>query len=178
MNSVVVLVIGLPGSGKTTLIEYYKKNPFIDYIIYNSWNDWTHNNINKDEFIADIRLPELSNNIKNGNDIIIECCGFCNQKYLNNAETYLYSNFPNIKVERVYFENNLKKVINNIEYRDGKRGGYWKNNKEGKPYYYGKILGGIPRYKIEKLNAKRFSEDYIIPIRYKPLTIKKQKIKK
>ena len=175
MKNIITLIIGLPGSGKTTLLEYYKKNPFIDYVIYNTWNNWTYNNVSNDKFTADIRLKELEKDIEDGNNILIECVEFCDYKFLHNAELYLTSKFINIKVERVYFENNLESAILNIRYRDKKRGGHWKNNELGIPYYYGQIFNFKPLYRVEIQNANRISKDYIIPINYKPLPILVQK---
>lgn len=173
----VTLIIGLPGSGKTTLIEYYKNDPFKNYSIFDEWNIWTHNDRSIDEFDADVRLNELSIDITNGNDILIGCTAFCNFKFLHQSELYLISKFPNININRIYFENNVNKACNNIKYRDIERGGYWKDNEQGMPFYYGKILNGRPRYQIERENAIQLAKDYIIPIRYKPLIIKQQTIK-
>ena len=177
MKNTITLIIGLPGSGKSTLIGYYKKNPFIKYTTYEDWNDWTHNSIDRNNFNADIRLDELENNIKGGKDILIECTKFCDSKFLHQSELYLTSKFINIKINRIYFENNLESAIANIKYRDNKKGGYWEDNKKGEMWYYGDHYNNVPLYKVEINNATELSKEYIIPLKYKALLIMVQNIK-
>ena len=158
----VTFIIGLPGSGKSTLIEHYKTHPFIDYKIYDDWMNWTYDDQDK-EFTADINYSTLIQDIEQNLNIIISGIGFCDNEFLQKSEYYLKSNFPNLKINKVYFENDPIKSKANIKYRDKINGGKWEKNEEGEMWYYGTILENIPLYKIEIQRTKELIPNYIIP---------------
>jgi energy-coupling factor transporter ATP-binding protein EcfA2 len=161
----VTFIIGLPGSGKSTLIEHYKSHPFINYKIYDDWMTWTLDDLDKD-FAADTNYPNLLQDLKNNTNIIISGIGFCDNEFLQKSEYYLKSNFPNIKINRIYFENDPIKAEANIRYRDKQNGGYWEENENGEMWYYGTIFELKPLYQLEIKNAKELSLNYIIPEGY------------
>ena len=163
----VTFIIGLPGSGKSTLIEHYKSHPFIDYKIYDDWMTWTWDDKGK-EFIADVNYEELLETLTQGNSTIISGIEFCNNEFLHKSEYYLKSQFPNITIKRVYFENNPSKSESNIRYRDKQRGGYWEPNEEGEMWYYGELyvpegINSGPLYQQEIKMAFEYSKNYLIP---------------
>ena len=51
-------IIGLPGSGKSTLIEYYKTHPIINYIIFDDWMLKTVDSFSKTDFRREVRYEE------------------------------------------------------------------------------------------------------------------------
>ena len=161
----VIFIIGLPGSGKSTLIEHYKTHPFIDYKIYDDWMTWTYDDKEKD-FASDLNFPELLQNLEQGLNLLISGIGFCNNEFLQKSEYYLKSKFPNLKITRVYFENNPQKAESNIRYRDKQNGGYWQENEEGEMWYHGTIFELKPLYQLEIKNAYSLSQEYIIPKGY------------
>tara|TARA_Y100000389_G_C17293018_1_gene429009 strand:- start:238 stop:768 length:531 start_codon:yes stop_codon:yes gene_type:complete len=158
----VIFIIGLPGSGKSTLIEHYKSHPFIDYKIYDDWMTWTRDD-KENEFIADVNYKELLKNIKSGNNVIVSAIRFCSNEFLHKSEYYLKSQFPNLNIKRIYFENDPIKSELNIRYRDKINGGYWEPNEEGVMWYFGTIFENIPLYRIEIQRTKDLSPNYIIP---------------
>jgi len=161
----VTFIIGLPGSGKSTLIEHYKAHPFIDYKIYDDWMTWTLDHLDKD-FAADPNYPDLLQDLKNNTNIIISCIEFCDNEFLHKAEYYLKSQFPNLKITRIYFENNPEKAKSNIKYRDKQNGGCFFENENGERLYCGKLFNDEPLYELEIKKAKEFSLNYIIPESY------------
>jgi len=168
----VTFVIGLPGSGKSYLLEYYKSHPFIEYKIYDDWMEWTLDSHSVKEFNSDIHYKELLDEISKGSDIMISCIYFCKLEFLNKAEYFLKTKFPEIKINKVYFENRPDKCEQNIKYRDKKNGGYWKPNEKGEMWYYGQIYEDKPLYKREIKIAQNLSKSYYIPIGITPLKIK------
>ena len=158
----VTFIIGLPGSGKSTLIEYYKSHPFINYKIYDDWMTWTHDD-KKSNFAADINYSSLIQDTEQGLNVLISCINFCNNEFLHKSEYYLKSKFPNLKINRIYFENDPVKSEANIRYRDKIDGGYWEPNEEGVMWYFGTVFENIPLYRIEIQRTKDLSVNYVIP---------------
>ena len=97
-------------------------------------------------------------------------------EFIHKSEYYLKLNIPDIKITKVYFENNVYKCESNIIYRDKVRGGYWKRNiDDGIDYYYGQLFDDNPLYLKEIDELKQLSKFYIIPKNIKPLSIHVQK---
>jgi len=169
----VIFIVGLPGCGKTTLINYYMTHPFKDYSVYDDFMEWVRNDsLDKKKFNSSVKYKDLLKDIKEGKNVIVTDIKFCNHEFLIEAEYDLKLIFPGIKIEKIYFEKNLEYCINNIKYRDKKNGGYWKENEKGEMWYYGNIIHGIPFYKYTIEKAKSFNEEYIIPDNVIPYKVK------
>ena len=175
----ITLLIGMPGSGKSTLIDYLKQNPFKDYVIY---DDWMKNIFGEDFkiFNSEMRYEEMKANVLMGKNVVISGITFCNYKFLCEAEYKLCSISPKVKIKRIYFENNVDKCIKNVTKRAEDRGGYWFVDENGVRRYYGLLYGNNePLYLIEIGKIKEFSKHYVIPEQYTPIKIKtKTEIKK
>ena len=76
----VIFIIGLPGSGKSTLIEHYKTHQFIDHKLNADWMTRTHDDREKG-FASDLNYPELLQNLKQGLNLLISGIGFCNNEF-------------------------------------------------------------------------------------------------
>ncbi|MDB4344565.1 hypothetical protein OAA18_00610, partial [bacterium] len=159
----VTFIIGLPGSGKSTLIKYYKSHPFIDYKIYDDWMECTFDKFKIKEFNNECRYPDLIESISQNFHALITGIDFCKSDFLLKSEYYLKLKFPNIKINRIYFENDPIKAESNIRYRDKQNGGYWEPNENGEMWYYGTIFNNQPLYQQEINNVLSLSPNYIIP---------------
>jgi len=164
----VTFIIGLPGSGKSTLVEYYQNHPFVDYKIYDDWMECTFNRFEIKEFNSECRFSNLIEDIKQQSNILITCIDFCKNDFLQKSEYYLKSHFPNLKVSRIYFENNPTKSESNIRYRDKVNGGRWEKSEKDEMVYHGELYvpGGVnkgPLYEQEIKNSFKLSKEYIIP---------------
>lgn len=108
----VTLLVGLPGSGKTTVGNFFIEK---------------HNTIGKGIFIDDIGVltqdakSYLLNIDKEIDYIIISDVYFCKEKVLQAAKNLIIEIFPNVEVEILYFENNPEKCLYNVKER-GKNG--------------------------------------------------------
>ena len=168
----VTFIIGLPGSGKSTLIEYYKTHPIINYIVFDDWMLKTVNSFSKDDFRREVRYKELIQAITNNNHVIISGIGFCKSEDLIIAEKHLNLMFPNIKINKVYFDNNPENCCYNVKYREEKKGGYWTEPDEnGDTMFYGTIFNDLPLYRLERDTIKELTKTYSIPEEFNPLPV-------
>jgi GTPase SAR1 family protein len=176
--SKVIIIIGLPGSGKTTFTHQLINNgSYKEYLDWGRDLKFNEKGIIQIHFNEDDRFQDLLNLLKNGKNIILDGSSFCDHRYLCEAEYYLKLNFPNIKIEKYYFENNPEKAIANVLYRDALIGGYWKKTKNNELIYSGShcIVEGpdlgrrVYEVIIEAIN--NLTKNYIIPSRYTPLKI-------
>ena len=166
----VIFLIGLPGSGKTTLINHYLKHPYLKFKIYDDWSAGWYQQL---KFDGDLKYPTLVEDIKNNENVIISCITFCKKEYLLESEKILELEFDDIKIERIYWENNLEASIKNINSRDKKRGGYYVWNEELQDHiYHGLHYDEKPMFKWELEWAEQLSKNYTIPSGYDQLPIK------
>jgi len=173
--SKVTLIIGLPGSGKTTLLNnQFQGN--IDFVFddWMGWDVWFDEKPPQNEFNEEPRYNSLINRINNNEHIVLISIRFCNHDFLCKAEYYLKSQFPNLEIERIYFENDPKKAKANILYRDNLDGGHWIKNKNNESIYLGHHYGGIRCYEISLKNIEKLSPNYTIPNKYSPQLIEIQ----
>ena len=105
----VTLLVGLPGSGKTTVGNFFIEK---------------HNTIGKGIFIDDIGVltqdakSYLLNIDKEIDYIIISDVYFCKEKVLQAAKNLIIEIFSNVEVEILYFENNPEKCLYNVKERE------------------------------------------------------------
>ena len=173
--SKVTLLIGLPGSGKTTYFNTYLSSK-VDFIFedWMGWDVWFRSVPPKNKFNEEPRYNALINRLNNNEYVVLSSIRFCNHKFLCKAEYYLKSQFPNIEIERIYFENDPKKSSANVLYRDNLNGGYLEKDKNGNFMYFGHHYNGIRCYHISLENIKIISPNYIIPNKYTPIPIQVQ----
>lgn len=181
MTSKIIFVAGLPGSGKTTLINSLLegKNRF-----YHSDWGWkfpiNEDGTFKESFNDDYRFEQLLDQIKQGVNLVIDGGHLCNHRFLLEGEYHLKLNFPGIEIERYYFENNPKNAIANVLYRSSLHGDYWVRREGGDLLFVGKhhILEGPNKgrrsYEFAIESIQRLSNNYTIPSTYTPLQIKVQ----
>lgn len=104
----ITLLIGLPGSGKTTLGNFFIEN---------------YKGAGKALFIDDIGIKTndaksyLSNLDKEIEWLIISDVYFCKKEVLTQAKELLNSLYPNIEIEVLFFENSPEKCLYNIKKR-------------------------------------------------------------
>lgn len=149
-----IIVVGLPGSGKSTLIEYITQNPWKDYKVYDSWGTYWFNDKPKDQFTSETRYPELVEDLRQKRNVIISSYTFSDPYKLKECVDAI-----NIPVNILYFENNPTSCINNVKVRDAERGGVFMENGN----YVGTILDGIPDFVHKINNINKLSPKYVIP---------------
>jgi len=177
--SEVIIVIGLPGSGKTHYMHNVLFKGGETLINFDDWGrkKWGDYFVPNPEggFIDDDRYEDLIKKIENLKGKIVISGGiFCNHDFLCKSEYYLKSQFPNLKIRRLYFENNLEKSISNIIYRDKENGGHFKiedNGKNWSKWYVGDHFEDAPAYKVIIKHSEESSKKYIIPSAYFPIPI-------
>lgn len=92
-----ILLIGLPGSGKT----WYAQNKLV----------W-------DYFVDDARTAtDFPQDVNKDDTIVIAHCTMCIPLALENAEKQFATMYPEHKITRIFFENNVEKCHKNVENR-------------------------------------------------------------
>jgi len=95
----IILIVGLPGSGKTYLANQLNKNK--EYIVV-------------DDITSISQLPQKGN-------IIICDVNFCDDRILKIAIDKLFSMYPKHNIRCIYFENNSKVASQNVKNRNDGR---------------------------------------------------------
>lgn len=103
--SQVIIIIGLPGSGKTTL-----SNTFIDYLLF-------------DDFISTFYDGKVIAALKSGNKVCLNDPRLCIYdifiKYMDIIEKYVDKQ----NIQLILFENNPTTCLSNVKHRnDGRKG--------------------------------------------------------
>jgi GTPase SAR1 family protein len=171
----ITFVIGLPGSGKSYLLNYLKENPFIEPVVYDDWLIVYENDCGNENFNCDGRYPELIENLNNKIPCIISSIKFLEPEFLNSSITTLIEEINDLKIEYLYFDNDIESCKFNVKCRDIELGGYWKPNNEGILWYYGTIYNNKPLYLSELSNIENLSSTYEIPTKYTPIKIERNK---
>jgi hypothetical protein len=107
----IVLLIGLPGSGKTYLGTQMKKDGF-------AFVDDASRDDHKRELA---HLSECFRTNRDKMDLVIADPLLCYPRTFNMAMTKLSEWFPGCEVECIYFENDLDKCMRNVERRNDGR---------------------------------------------------------
>tara|TARA_R110002050_G_scaffold173123_1_gene305262 strand:- start:1044 stop:1685 length:642 start_codon:yes stop_codon:yes gene_type:complete len=178
------LIIGLNGSGKTTLWNAWEKEQSENSVdkkwnIFEDWmrweGMWNGENAPKGEFTEDDRYEKLIFNLENYNyefnSVVITCTRFCDNDFLCKSEYYLKTRVPDVKIDRVYFENDKDKAIKNLINRDMDNGGYWTRDSENEAMYVGDHLNESRCVDMIINNIIHSSKNYTIPPYYTPLPI-------
>lgn len=106
MKNKVTFIVGLPGSGKTHLLNK----------IVNE-NTFTVGFDDPDEHSLELALEMLKNNL----NVVFADCNLCIEENRKNAKQIILNAFPETKIEWIFFENSPEKCFNNVTLR-GKKG--------------------------------------------------------
>jgi len=102
-----VIIIGLPGSGKTTYFNNNKENLFKNYIYH-------------DDFISNFFNGELMNDIKENKNVCISDPRLCNIEKFNNYLKVFLEFKDKKEIKLILFENNKNKCLENAKHRNKK----------------------------------------------------------
>lgn len=105
MKNKVTFIVGLPGSGKTHLL-----NKLVNE------NTFTIGFDDPDEHSLELALEMLKNNL----NIVFADCNLCIKENRDNATKIILNAFPETKIEWIFFENSPKKCFNNVALRGEK----------------------------------------------------------
>lgn len=97
------LIVGLPGSGKTTLCNKMKG------LVIDDISKCTNN------------IPSYLRKIATTDHLIISDVYFCLEKTRKDALKVIEKLFPNSEIEWIFFENSPDKCSRNVKRRDDKR---------------------------------------------------------
>lgn len=104
----IIMIVGLPGSGKTTLgSSFVKENPnslFID-------------DISKLTNDAKEYLEKLKKENVSCENLLIADVFFCQKEVREKANQVIREVFPGSEIKLVFFENNIEKCNKNVEQR-------------------------------------------------------------
>lgn len=115
----ITIIIGLPGSGKTTYIE---NNPdFKDTFICDDYHKSGAEQISK-EFIGSVYYQDLISALCDGKDVVLSDIAYCKQDRLDETVSALSSELQTLEIEAkigyVYFENNPQACKKNVMSRN------------------------------------------------------------
>ena len=170
-HPLLTFVIGLPGSGKSTLFNHIESNPFIDFKIYDDWLVTYKNNCGLGSFNCDTRYEELVDHLKSGRNCVVSCIKFTDSEFLESSKLHFTSNFEGVLPNLLYFENNPENCIINVKLRDINNVGHWKYNDTKELWYYGTVFNNSPLYMDEINKINYLSEGYFIPTNYPTIKI-------
>lgn len=114
MNQEITIIIGLPGSGKST----YLTQKYMDEIVFDDYHKY-----NKKSFEKSIYYSDFLKALKKEKDIILSDISYCRSGKLKEVENKIRELKNNIKLTRVYFENNPELCKKNVLYRNRKSSG-------------------------------------------------------
>ena len=175
----VTFVIGLPGSGKTCMLDTWREDKRLTHHIYEDWMEWDiwiNGKPPTKEFNEFKRYQNLLGRIRKNNgiyNVVIVSTRFCDNEFLCKSEYYLKVEFPDVEVNRIYFENDVKKCIKNILRRDT-RDGKWSKEDDGSYRYVGSHLTWMNNervYEVQCNYAEIMSKNYNIPLKYNPIPV-------
>jgi G3E family GTPase len=106
----VILIAGLPGSGKSTCID----NNYPDDK-YKRFDDYKNKAINL-KFNSSRHFEKLIENLKNSNDCVLSDIDFCDPKSRTEAQTFLEELVPEATIQWIFFENNPVACRNNLDH--------------------------------------------------------------
>ncbi len=107
MFAKVILLIGLPGSGKTTWGKaFLQANPQVVFV-----DDMSMLTNNAKDYLAKIKTNSENSTL------IIADVHFCQGNIRKTAEHTIKEVFPTASLEMIFFENNPEKCLNNIQTR-------------------------------------------------------------
>ncbi len=111
MKQEIIIVIGLPGSGKST----YLTQKYINEIVFDDYHKY-----GKKSFEDSIYYSDFLKALQNEKNIVLSDISYCRSEKLNEIGNKIKKLKENINITKVYFENNSKFCKKNVLYRNRK----------------------------------------------------------
>jgi hypothetical protein len=115
LSNTVLLVAGLPGSGKTTLATSLEKHSWLVFDDYKA-----HAIDNSPAFSKSPRFVELIHSIRAGRKCVVVDIDFCVPESRSEAELVLQAEVPSIRIQWVFFAKDEPTCEANIRFRNSK----------------------------------------------------------
>lgn len=97
-----IIIVGLPGSGKSYYFEALKQNGIVDYVV----DDFHAKSINDIPTVPNCRcFSKLEEYLTSNKTCAISDIRFCNIYHLAGILDYFHNHFKNIIFDFVYFDN-------------------------------------------------------------------------
>lgn len=104
-----LFIVGLPGSGKTPLLESLRDAG------WKLFDDYKAEALdNNSHFCASKRYCELIQDLEAGTRCVVADIDFCRTASRNQAENIVKAKIPDLQITWRYFENNVDQCRNNI----------------------------------------------------------------
>jgi hypothetical protein len=100
MESEVVLLVGLPGSGKTTYLSQMLQD---GWLIFDDFKALAINDCSK--FRSSQGFPKLIRALRDGRRCVVADINFCKTESREEAERDLLAEVPSVSISRRFFEN-------------------------------------------------------------------------
>ena len=118
MESEVVLIAGLPGSGKTTYVSRMSLGCWLGWLIFDDFKAQAFEDCSK--FRSSTKFPELIRGLREGRKCAVADINFCKAESREEAESDITAAVPGVKLSWRCFKNEPSACEVNIRIRPGR----------------------------------------------------------
>jgi hypothetical protein len=115
MESEVVLIAGLPGSGKTTYLSQMSVGCWLDWLIFDDFKAQAFQDCAK--FRSSTKFPELIRALREGRNCVVADINLCKAESREEAERDIAAEVPGVKLNWRCFQNEPSSCAVNVRRR-------------------------------------------------------------
>lgn len=105
MKQTIIIIIGLPASGKSTFIE----QNYSDRIVFDDYHKYDNKS-----FESSIYYSDFVKTITDGNNVVMSDISYCKEERLNEIEQKIKEFKSDIEIVKIYFDNKPELCKKNV----------------------------------------------------------------